>query len=290
MSERHAKERPARSIAVGLAFGFVLVSVAARIGLWTSLSALGDRSVARNVATGLLTLLAVLGLTALLQRRLSRWTTPDLALSPSVRGRSARLGLVGLIAGASLFMAVFGATHAVGGIRVRWQPSIETSLFESLATALLVTTLNAAWEEYTFRGWPFSACVRALGPHWTAAGIGVLFGAAHLANPSSRALAPIASVTLAGLLLGYSMLAARNIAMPVGLHVGWNYAQSALTSPRYWEITKHPDPLLSGGAWGLEGSAAGIAVTSAAAFVALAAFEAKGRRDGAKPGEARDPC
>jgi len=262
----------------GLALGFVVVSVACRLVLWGALSFLGDeKSIVRNAVVGIVLLGLVVALTVIVQRHRPAMQRHDLVLLPSASFSSVRLAFWGLLAGTLLFAIVFSLVLATGGIHVEWRPVGLLALTGTLLAAFAVTILNAAWEEYTFRGWAFSACAKALGPHTIAIGLGAAFGLVHLFNPKWT-VAAIVSVALAGFLLSYAMLASRNILLPIGLHVGWNFTQSLLTSPRFWETTRHANPWLSGGEWGLEGSAAGIVVTTLGAAIALTAFLLANRR------------
>lgn len=86
------------------------------------------------------------------------------------------------------------------------------------------------------------------------------------------------SVAIAGWILSYTMLAFRNIVAVVGLHVGWNFIQSTLTSKLLWHYSKHDDAMLSGGAHGLEASIIGIVVTSMAAAVCLLLYFQRHRK------------
>ena len=141
----------------------------------------------------------------------------------------------------------------------------------TIGSLLLTTVLNAAWEEYAFRGWAFSACVNRFGPHPVALGIGTIFGLVHLLNPNATWMA-VVSVAAAGWLIGYAMLASRNIVAAIGIHVGWNVTQSVLTTDRLWIVERSASPLLSGGAYGLEASLPGLLVTLLAAVVAAWVF------------------
>ena len=139
-------------------------------------------------------------------------------------------------------------------------------LAETVAVIFVGTLLSAAWEEFTFRGWPFLAGVHVVGPHAVAIGIGILFGSVHVLNPNWT-VAAVVSVCAAGWLLSYAMLAFRSIAVAIGLHVGWNFTQSILTSKRLWTYSTHDNRWLSGGEYGLEASAVGIVMTAAAACI-----------------------
>ncbi|HEY3353519.1 MAG TPA: CPBP family intramembrane glutamic endopeptidase [Polyangia bacterium] len=262
---------------VALALGFVGVSMACKLLAWGGLSFLSEKSVVRSTVAGVAALGLVVTMTVLAQRRRPSMHGRDLILLPSLGLMSARVAIGGLLGGILIFTVVFALVMATGGIAVRWRPVGLLDLAGTLVAVLVATVLNAAWEEYTFRGWAFSACAKALGPHATAIGLGTTFGLAHLFNPNWT-VAAIASVALAGFFLSYSMLASRNILVPIGLHVGWNFTQSLLTSARFWDLTRHANPWRSGGEWGLEGSAAGIAITAFGAAIALAAFLVPSRR------------
>ncbi|MBI3072772.1 MAG: CPBP family intramembrane metalloprotease [Deltaproteobacteria bacterium] len=254
-----------------MALGFVAVSVAVRMVLWESASFLGEKSLVRNFLVGAVMLGLVVAATVFVQRRSRAIERPGLILIPTATFATARLALIGLLAGSAIFAIVFATVLATGGLEIAWRPVEPLTFLGTLAAGLFATILNAAWEEYTFRGWAFSVCAKAIGPHAIAIGLGAAFGLAHLFNPHPT-VAAIVSVALAGFLLSYAMLVSRNILLPIGLHVGWNFTQSLLTSPRFWESTTSADPWLSGGEWGLEASLAGIIVTTLGAAIAFAAF------------------
>jgi xanthosine utilization system XapX-like protein len=113
-------------------------------------------------------------------------------------------------------------------------------------------------------------------------GTGLAFGLVHVLNPEWSA-ASLASVSLAGLLLGWTMVASRNLLVPIGLHVAWNLVQSLLTTRQFWEVTRAEDVWLSGGREGLEASAAGLTITGLGAAVALAVAVRRSRNGGAAP-------
>lgn len=251
------------------ALGFVLLSVAARLLPWLALAGLEERSLLRAMVTGSVALAAALALTLALVRWRPSLPADNLRLLPGPRGLGG--ALAALAAGGALFAAAYGAALALGGIEVRYGGLPPAELLRLLGVVLIATALNAAWEEYTFRGWAFSICVKAFGPHPVAIVLGTLFGLAHLLNPSWTVLA-IVSVAIAGWLISYTMLAFGDIAVPIGLHVGWNLTQSALTSSRFWVVRQGSSALLSGGAYGLEASLPGMGVTALAAAVAVVVF------------------
>jgi len=266
---------------LALALGFLALSLAAKLGPWYALGFLGERSLLRSILAGAIAFGLALTLTILALRRLPGRAHPQLELLPT--GRGSQLLVVSLGVGAALFGLVFAAAVMVGGLQLEWISARPAHLAGVFLTTLIGTVLNAAWEEYTFRGWAFSACVRSFGPHGVALALGSAFGLAHLLNPSWTPAA-IASTAVAGFLISYAMLAYQDLGVPLGLHVGWNYTQTLLTSRRFWRVSAHPSAWRSGGAFGLEASVPGVAVTSLAALGALALFLARERRRAATEG------
>jgi membrane protease YdiL (CAAX protease family) len=266
-----AKNRPSVWKAFALSFGFLAASLVARLVPWFALSSLGEKSLVRSSLTGLVALSAAVALTLLPRRRLPDYEHPELVVLPRLTGRGTRVLLLAGVVGVLLFAIVFVLARVTGGIQIEPLEMSPLAWVGSMGAVLVITILNAAWEEFTFRGWPFSSCVRAFGPHGVSAALGTVFGLAHLLNPTWTPAA-ILSTALAGLLICYSMLAFRNLLVPIGLHVGWNCTQSSLTSTRFWKVTWHPNPWLSGGRYGLEACLPGLVVTGLASALSFTTF------------------
>lgn len=88
-----------------------------------------------------------------------------------------------------------------------------------------------------------------------------LFGALHLGNPNATWLAA-GSIVCAGVTLGLAYIWTGNLALPMGLHFGWNFAEGnllgfpvsgALAPDSLWRVTLRGDPLFTGGNFGPEG-------------------------------------
>jgi hypothetical protein len=262
-----------------LALAFVGVSLACKLVPWFGLGFLDERSIVRSGVAGLVALAATVVMTALALRwKATRpLAAPQLVLLP--RFSKAEIGLATKMAlgGGGLFAVTFGTALLLGGIRVSWAGMAPVAVAATVGSMLLTTILNAAWEEYAFRGWALSACVNRFGPHPVALGIGTIFGLVHLLNPNVTWMA-IVSVAVAGWLIGYVMLASGNIIAAIGIHLGWNVTQSVLTTDRLWIVERSPSPWLSGGAYGLEASVPGLVITVVAAGVAAAVLVAKKSR------------
>lgn len=132
----------------------------------------------------------------------------------------------------------------------------------ALATGLLLFTLTAFCEEIAFRGYLLNNLLLSY-RRWVALGISaLLFALVHLGNAH---LNPVALVNLlaGGVLLGLNYVYTRNLWFSICFHFTWNFFQgpvlgyevSGLGLPSLWQMDRKGDVLLTGGAFGFEGSA-----------------------------------
>ena len=108
------------------------------------------------------------------------------------------------------------------------------------------------------------------------------FAMTHWGNPNitggTRIWAMI-NIALAGVLFGVCYLKTRSLALPIGLHLGWNWAQGCLLGfgvsghtdkPGLLKPVFHDKPLwISGGDFGLEASVLFTLICSAAIVAML---------------------
>jgi membrane protease YdiL (CAAX protease family) len=187
------------------------------------------------------------------------------------RGRMSDLGLgwsptagrefgVGMGAGVAAAVLILGGSAAVG--IAGFVPSASAARpWASLAFVSATLLFGAAGEEMLFHGYAFQLLIRSFGGFQVILPASILFGAAHLGNPSTSALG-IVNTTLWGILLGYAYLRSRALWLPIGLHFGWN-----VTLPLFganlsgftmgvtgYALTWEVGDLWSGGQYGPEGS------------------------------------
>ena len=74
-----------------------------------------------------------------------------------------------------------------------------------------------------FRGYGFQVLLAALGPFATILPVSVLFALAHSANLNVSPLA-LCNTFLWGVLLGCAFVRSGDLWLPIGLHLGWNWA------------------------------------------------------------------
>jgi|GEM_PF-161200 len=193
----------------------------------------------------------------------------------------AREIILGGLFGVLLMGATAFAIRTLGGFH--WTFNAQGSL-SSLAQGFILYLVVAVHEETVFRGYPFQRLVESLGPWPTQILLALLFTVFHWGNPGIRdaGLAlktwTTLNIALAAVLLGLCYLRTRSLALPIGLHLGWNWAQGNLLGFQvsgtpggqgFWRPVLADKPQwLTGGAVGLEGSA----ICSAIVLVAILAL------------------
>jgi hypothetical protein len=187
----------------------------------------------------------------------------------------------GLGAGVGIFAAVIGVIALAGGYRIDGWGSPAT------AVAFLGLTLAVvASEELIFRG-IVQRLIEERAGTWVALAVtAAVFGAIHLVNPNATAWGAVAVAIEAGGLLGAAYVATRTLWLPMGLHLGWNYAAGGIFST---EVSGSDTPqglldavtsgpvLLTGGAFGPEGSIVAVLACSVATVVLLRIAHRRGR-------------
>lgn len=140
-------------------------------------------------------------------------------------------------------------------------------LLPQIAGVLLVLMVGALAEELIFRGYPFQHLVAGIGAPAAIAVFSILFGVVHLSNPGASFWGLVNTI-LIGILLSIAYLRTRALWLPWGIHFGWNLTLgfllglpvSGLTMFSVMVRTTTTGPRwMTGGAYGIEASAAGAA-------------------------------
>ncbi len=160
-----------------------------------------------------------------------------------------------------------------------WERAANVGGKQLLASAWLLLGV-ACNEELIARGYPFQRLVEGAGPWVGQLVFAGLFALGHWGNPgmhgATRAWATL-NIGLAAILLGFCYLRTRSLALPIGVHLGWNWAQGSLLGfgvsgttdiKGVWSPVFHGRPeWLTGGAFGLEASVVCTLVCSATILV-----------------------
>jgi hypothetical protein len=193
--------------------------------------------------------------------QLERRPLSSVGLEPGRRW--AREFLLGVLGGTGLIALMALGALLAGGCH--WVRNPQVGLARVGAAAWLYLAV-AAEEELLFRGYLFQRLARGLGPWAAQPLVAALFVGLHWGNPgmagATRAWAGL-NLFLAGVLLGFCYLRTRSLALPVGVHLGWNWTQGALLgvgvsglpAAGWWKPVYQGGPVwITGGAFGLEAS------------------------------------
>ncbi|GGS36652.1 CPBP family intramembrane glutamic endopeptidase [Streptomyces griseoviridis] len=164
----------------------------------------------------------------------------------------------GVLIGAAMFAAVVANLWTAGYYDVHGlgSPAGAVGLFGFMAAA-------AVTEELLYRGVLFRWVEKLTGT-WIALTLtSLLFGASHLLNPDATLWGALAIAVEAGGMLTAAYVATRRLWVPIGVHFGWNFAESGVfstevsgndTQQGLLDATVHGPTALTGGAFGPEGS------------------------------------
>jgi uncharacterized protein len=208
---------------------------------------------------------------------------PLAAMGLSINRRFwAELGL-GAIAGVSMLGLAASVVWALDGFHFVRSPGGTVALLLKGGWLMLGVAL---FEETLFRGYAFQRAIKGIGPMRAQILFAVVFCVMHLPNAGMNGATMVwamLNIFLASLMLGYCYLRTGSLALPIGVHMGWNWASSSLGlgvsgngSDGFWTPVIHARPdWLTGGAFGLEASAVSVAVLGLA-VLGLARWKAPG--------------
>lgn len=205
--------------------------------------------------------------------RLERRPIASVGLQPNpqfVRGLGAGIAVGLVIACVTAALVWLG-----GGLHFVRDPEASVGLI--LRSALVMLGVGLV-EETVFHGYAFQRLVEGIGA-WKAQWlIAVLFVLAHPVGelPPATALLAMLNTALAAVLFGLCLLRTGSLALPVGLHMGWNWslevlglAVSGMESKGWWTPVQHAGrEWLTGGSYGLEASPVDLVLLVTAIFVA----------------------
>lgn len=130
----------------------------------------------------------------------------------------------------------------------------------SSALGMLVIFILVGWnEELLSRGYHLQTIASGTNMFWGVLISSAVFGVAHLGNPNATWVSGV-GILFAGFFLAYGYLATKQLWLPIGLHIGWNYFEgvvfgfpvSGLDIYPLTRITVSGPEIWTGGAFGPE--------------------------------------
>ena len=177
--------------------------------------------------------------------------------------RWARQFLAGTLGGCGIMALIAGGAYLGGGFHLARTPGAGPA---PLLLGLWLYLAVAFKEELLFRGYLFQRLEQGLGARLATALLALMFAGAHWGNPGMAGPARIwasLNIAIAAVLLSLGYLRTRSLALPIGLHLGWNWTQGVLLGfpvsgtpgAGWWTPVPQVRPSwVAGGSFGLEAS------------------------------------
>ena len=206
------------AIALGWIALYALIGIGLTIGLSEMLPGWGGNQwfVFRN---GLFEVIGFLAATFIVGNLLNKYSWDRMGWRTQPRALVAHLlrgvGIGALMAAFAIGLA-FAGDHATVRLTGNW------AIWPGIALPLMVgLVLAALGEELMFRGYPMRRLADAIGAPAAMVILALLFGLAHVRNPSATFFST-ANVALAAIWLSFAFFSNGGMALAWGLHFGWN--------------------------------------------------------------------
>ena len=256
-------------------FGVVAIMISSGVNMEdpAAVEAFGTSMQGMGFGSPMMLLMSVLGIISscgaiwFMMAVVNREPLMNIGLSVENRGKEMLVGL----GGALLFIGgIFLILWTVGAITVTGLVSFKSEVF-MVSMMLFVAAFN---EEIVFRGYLLKNMMEETDNRWIAlAGSSVFFALVHSGNPSVWSTwVPMTELFAAGFILGISYTFTKNLWLPTFFHFGWNFFQGLFgfeisgMGVDSWKVLSHentgnvPD-VISGGAFGIEGSVISLCCT-----------------------------
>ncbi len=194
---------------------------------------------------------------------------PLMSIGLSVKDKANEM-LIGLGFALAFIGGLFLILWLIGAINITGYVGFNPGVF----IVSMMLFMAAFDEELIFRGYILNNMMDSTSNRWIAlAGSSVLFALLHSGNPSVWSTwVPMTELFAAGFILGISYTFTKNLWFPTFFHFGWNFFQGLLgfeisgINVDSWKMISHentgnvPD-IVSGGAFGIEGSVITLSCT-----------------------------
>ena len=263
------------SQAIVQGFGVVAIMISSGVNMEdpAAVEAFGTSMQGMGFGSPMMLLMSVLGIISsfgaiwFMMAVVNREPLMNIGLSVENRGKEMLVGL----GGALLFIGgIFFILWTLGAITVTGLVGFKAEVF-MVSMMLFVAAFN---EEIVFRGYLLKNMMDETDNRWIAlAGSSVFFALVHSGNPSVWSTwVPMTELFAAGFILGISYTFTKNLWLPTFFHFGWNFFQGLFgfeisgMGVDSWKVLSHentgnvPD-VISGGAFGIEGSVISLCCT-----------------------------
>lgn len=194
----------------------------------------------------------------------------------------------GLVLGALLMTGIFLVELALGWVTVTgtFEATGGGSFFPAILAPVVLFLCVGVYEELVTRGYQLTNIAEGLGgvlgPRaavllaWAISS--AIFGLLHAMNPNASVLSTV-NIALAGLMLGIGYVLTGSLAIPIGLHITWNFFQGNVygfpvsgiqpLGATVLATEQGGPPLLTGGPFGPEAGLVGLAAMFSGSLLIL---------------------
>jgi len=189
----------------------------------------------------------------------------------------------GTLVGIIMMLATVAAIWLIGGVSFELDPQVSWQL---ISYGFYLFLLGSLLEEILHRGFIFQRLIDGIGVWGAQLLIASLFAIGHWGNPgmlgSTQVFASL-DLFLGSLIFGLAYIKTRSLALPIGMHLGWNWSQGNLlgfgvsghdTSGWFKPVFHGMEEWLTGGEFGPEASVFSVLV-SIVTFVILLSWKTK---------------
>jgi membrane protease YdiL (CAAX protease family) len=138
--------------------------------------------------------------------------------------------LVGILISGVMMGLIYSLEWGLGWLKFTgfaWQAKPASQVVMEILFWLLMFAAVGWQEELLARGYWLQNLAGGMGLFWGVLISSVLFSLAHLMNPNVSWNA-VLGLVLAGLFLAYGYLRTRQLWLPIGLHIGWNFFEGTI--------------------------------------------------------------
>ncbi len=213
----------------GLTLALVLIIGSLLLAITMGLGLVGvDTDPATSPLLNLVPLSAILLATWIARRTLDRRTFRSLGFDfhrHTIADLTVGFALPGL-----LFGLIYTFELAMGWIRFQgwaWETFTPAQSVHALLTMLGLFIIVGFQEELLSRGYHLQNMAEEMSLQWAIFLSSAIFAVLHTANPFFN-IGPLIGLLAAGYFLAFAWLRTRNLWLPIGLHIGWNFFEGAI--------------------------------------------------------------
>lgn len=108
-----------------------------------------------------------------------------------------------------------------------WEIETPSRVIRSTLTILLALILVGWNEELLSRGYHLQTLASGLNHFWGVLISSIFFGVLHINNPHTSWIS-VTGIILAGLFLAYAYMRTKQLWLPIGLHIAWNFFEGVV--------------------------------------------------------------